>query len=238
MDGNSLSDRKISEISRNGLMWPINLIRDLPKRAGRLSAAFGAISEIRGLTIFIYWIHASLWYSFDIVGGPELIQIVIRTFSETRALSNDEIGAVQAVLGPKAIRFRDVRIASGGLLLPIFRRNGNRAFATWHTINLPASKTSDVSLMVHELTHVYQYERVGSPYIGQGLWAQYKHKRHAYHYGESEGLLAGRAAGKRLCDYNREQQCQIAQDFFTLIQEKRDTEAYNPFIGDLQRGLF
>jgi hypothetical protein len=91
--------------------------------------------------------------------------------------------------------------------------------------------------MVHELTHVYQYERVGSPYIGQGLWAQHKHKKDAYRYGGAEGLLAGRAAGMRLCDYNREQQCQIAQDFSTRLIEGRDTEAYNPFIRDLRHGL-
>ncbi|HET6444866.1 MAG TPA: DUF4157 domain-containing protein [candidate division Zixibacteria bacterium] len=228
---------KLSEFLRNGLIWPLNLVRDLPKRAGRLAGAIGAVSKIRGADVLVYWLHSTLWYSFDIVGGPEIIQILIRTLSDTRALSSEEITTVKSVLGPKAIRFQDVRIASGGLLIPVFKRNGNRAFATWHTVNIPASKSSDRSLLVHELTHVYQYERVGSPYIGQGLWAQHKHKKDAYHYGGAEGLLAGRAAGKRLCDYNREQQCQIAQDFSTLLLEERDTEAFSPFIHDLRHGL-
>ena len=218
-------------------MWPLNLVRDLPKRTGRLLAVLEAGFELRGIKILIYWIHASFWYIFDIIGGPELAQVVIRTLATTRSLTNEEIMAAKAVLGSQAIRFRDVRIAMGGLLLPFFRMNRNRAFATWHTINLPASKASDISLLVHELTHVYQYERVGSLYIGQGLWAQFRLGRQAYEYGGADGLLAGRAAGKRLNDYNREQQSQIAQDYISLLQNDCDTEAYNPFIRELQRGL-
>jgi hypothetical protein len=125
----------------------------------------------------------------------------------------------------------------GGLLLPFFRMNRNRAFATWHTINLPDSKASDISLMVHELTHVYQYERVGSLYISQGLWVQFRFGRQAYNYGGADGLLAGRTAGKRFSDYNREQQSQITQDYTSHLQNNSDTEAYSPFILELQGGL-
>ncbi len=218
-------------------MLPLNLVRDLPKRSGRLLALIGAGTDLRGMRVLVYWIHAFCWYVFDIVGGPELAQLILRTLTETRSLSNEELGVAKLVLGPNAIRFGDVRIALGGLLLPFFRMNRNRAFATWHTINLPASKASDISLMVHELTHVYQYERVGSLYISQGLWAQFRFGRQAYDYGGADGLLAGRAAGKRFNDYNREQQSQIAQDYIALLQNDCDTEAYSPFIRELQSGL-
>ncbi|MGB3714969.1 MAG: hypothetical protein WA996_11125 [Candidatus Promineifilaceae bacterium] len=218
-------------------MWPLNLVRDLPKRSGRLLAVLAAGTDLRGMKILVYWIYASCWYVFDIIGGPELAQIVIRTLTKTRSLSTEELMTAKTVLGPDAIRFRDVRIAMDGLLLPFFRMNRNRAFATWHTINLPASKASNISLMVHELTHVYQYEKVGSLYISQGLWAQFRFGRQAYDYGGADGLLAGRAAGKRLNDYNREQQSQIAQDYISLLQNDRDIEAYSPFIRELQGGL-
>lgn len=229
--------RWLSESLRDFTMWPLNLVRDLPKRYGRIVAALEVGSEVRGIRILGYWIHACFWYVFDIVGGPELAQILIRAGSETRPLSKDEIKVSKSVLGSQAIRYRDVRIAMGGLLLPLFRMNRNRAFATWHTINLPASKASDISLMVHELTHVYQYERVGSLYIGQGLWAQFRFGRQAYDYGGAEGLLVERAAGKRLSDYNREQQSQIAQDYISLLRQDCDIEAFSPFIRELQRGL-
>lgn len=218
-------------------MLPLNLVRDLPKRSGRLLALIGAGTDLRGIRVLVYWIHAFCWYVFDIVGGPELAQFILRTLTETRSLSNEEIRVAKLVLGPNAIRFGDVRIALGGLLLPFFRMNRNRAFATWHTINLPASKAANISLMVHELTHVYQYERVGSLYISQGLWAQFRFGRQAYDYGGADGLLAGRAAGKRFNDYNREQQSQIAQDYIALLQNDCDTEAYSPFIRELQSGL-
>jgi hypothetical protein len=198
-----------------------------------LTSGFG----FRGTSSFVVWVHATLWYVFDIVGGPELVQIILRALTETRSLSPEEIQAAMAVLGPQAIRYRDVRIATGGVLLTFFRMNRNRAFATWHTINIPASRISDLSLLVHELTHVYQYERVGSLYIGQGLWAQHTFGRKAYDYGGVDGLAEGRATGKCLYDYNREQQCQIAQDYVVLLHEDGDTEAYSPFIHELRHGL-
>jgi hypothetical protein len=218
-------------------MWPLNLVRDLPRRTGRLIASLDAISDIRDLNSLIYWIQAMVWYIFDLMGGPELAQIGLRLVSETRSLTSEEMRLAKAVLGRRSIRFGDVRIATNGVLLYFFRMNNNRAFATWHTVNLPASKSGNVSLLVHELTHIYQYERVGSVYITQGLWAQYRLGKSAYDYGGIDGLREGHAAGKRLSDYNREQQGQIAQDFLAQVLEEGDTDAYGPFIHDLKRGV-
>jgi hypothetical protein len=160
----------------------------------------------------------------------------LRLATNTRRLTPDEIKAAAAVLGPRAIRYRDVRIAQRGVLSLVFRLNKHRAFATWHTINLPESRGSSLPLLVHELTHTFQYERVGSVYIGQGLWAQYRYGRKAYDYGGPRGLAASRSAGKRYSDYNREQQGQIAQDFCALLRAGRDTSLYEPFIAELKAG--
>jgi len=232
-----LSSTRFSEGPRNVFMWPLDLVRDLPKRTGRIMASVGAISEIRDLNSLFYWMQAFAWYIFDLISGPELAQIALRLVSETRFLSGEETKMAKAVLGPRAIRFGDVKIATGGLLLLFFQMNKNRAFATWHTINLPASKSENISLLIHELTHVYQYERVGSVYISQGLWAQFRFGRRAYDYGGIDGLREGRAAGKRLSDYNREQQGQIAQDYLAQVLDDSDTEAYEPFIQDLKHGI-
>ena len=219
------------------LLWPVNFIRDLPRRIGRLSAALGSISRLQSLGGRGYWLQALAWYTFDLMVGPEIVQLFLRMATDSRSLSSEEIAAAKKVLGHRTIRYYDVRIATGGILHSIFSRNKNRAFATWHTINLPSSKVSDISLLVHELIHVYQYERIGSVYITQGLGAQRKLGRKAYDYGGAAGLMASRAAGKRLRDYNREQQGQIAQDYTSLVLENRDTEAYGPFIEDLRQGL-
>ena len=237
MSEQQFGSQRIIESTRDIIMWYVNFVRDFPKRSGRLIGAFQTLAKVKRLRNPVYWMQAFLWYGFDLVGGPEIVQISLRAVSNTRSLTEDEISSAEEALGSQAIRFGDVRIATGGLLIFFFRKNKDRAFATWHTINLPSSKTEDVSLLVHELTHVLQYERVGSVYITQGLWAQFRYGKHAYDYGGIEGLSKSHAAGKRLSDYNREQQGQIAQDYISRVNKDRETEAYRPFIDDLHRGL-
>jgi hypothetical protein len=42
--------------------------------------------------------------------------------------------------------------------------------------------------------------------------------------------------GKRLANFNREQQAQIAQDYYTATCTHEDTAAYEPFIRQLRAG--
>ena len=227
----------MSESLRDAVMWPKNLVRDLGRRTGRIAAALQTVGQIHGNESLTYWVQAMLWYCFDFVGGPEIVQFFLRAVTDVRQLTYEEIESAEITLGEGAVRFEDVRIATGGMLDSFFRMNGNRAFATWHTVNLPAVKLDSISLLVHELTHVLQYERLGSVYITQGLSVQHKHGKRAYDYGGREGLLESHAEGKRLKDYNREQQGQIAQDYIALVADDQDTEAYRPFIDDLKQGL-
>lgn len=225
----------MAESIRDLLMWPLNLLRDAPQRAGRLLGVLAA-GPPAGKNAFGAWLHALAWYIFDLIGGPEIVQFGWRLTTDTRPLVGEEIATASAVLGTKAIRYGDVRIANGGLLRYAFRSNGNRAFATWHTINLPPEREGDLALLIHELTHTRQYERVGSVYIGQGLWVQRKLGRKAYDYGGADGLHRHLAAGRRYNDYNREQQGQIAQDYCALVAAGEDTTAYEPFIKELRAG--
>lgn len=224
------------DVLHTAALWPRNLVRDFPRRAGRLAGTILMTAPGGQGDPFGAWLHALIWYIFDLFGGPELAQFLIRLVTETRPLTSDEIDAVTAVLGPKAIRYRDVRIAQRGVLNIVFRLNNHRAFATWHTINLPERRQSSLPLLVHELTHTFQYERVGSVYIGQGLWVQHRLGRKAYDYGGPAGLAASRSAGKCYWEYNREQQGQIAQDFCALTRAGRDANVYEPFIAELRSG--
>jgi hypothetical protein len=139
-------------------------------------------------------------------------------------------------LGPSALRFQDVRVAQGGVLHLIFRRNGDRAFATFHTVNLPATgyhERSNVAILVHELVHVYQYERAGSRYFAEALLAQHEA---GYDYGGAAALQEARAHGRHLRDFNREQQAQIVQDYYLQRCQLGDTSAFEPFIAELRAG--
>jgi hypothetical protein len=218
------------------LLWFHNLIRDTPSRIGRLVGALGAPLSVTSFSQFAVWFHSVLSFSFDVIGGPEIVQSAIRALTITRTLTEREVEAAERVLGTEAIRYRDVRIAHGGIWQLVFELNRQRAFATWHTINLPANRRNNLPLVVHELVHTRQFEKVGSIYIGQGLWAQFRLGSGAYDYGGMTGLIAAHAAGKRYSDYNREQQGQIAQDYCDRLLTDLETDAYEPFIDELRLG--
>lgn len=238
------------------VLWPVNLVRDFPVRFGRF------VTTLRqGLHTIIFfiplvfqqqidfqkvpgkvasWIHCLLIQSFDLVGGPEVCQFLMHLITYTSPLTDEEIQAISLVLGPNAMRYKEVRVASGGLFEWVFRINGNLAFATWHTVNFPRngrSTRANLPILVHELIHVYQYEQVGSRYLGEAIYALITTNRQCYDYGSVQGLQKAAMKGQKFCHYNREQQAQIGQDYFVLWQKGEDVVAvYEPFISQLRKG--
>jgi hypothetical protein len=242
-------------------MWPVNLVRDFPVRFGRLCATLGhgvagvvrflpeASREVgrgrlwpglwltlgRGLS----WAHLFVVQLFDLYGGPEIAQFWMRLFTNTTPLSGEEIAVISSILGPNAMRYGEVRVAEGGVLDVVFKYNGNLAFATWRTINLPKDgrhTRANLPVVVHELIHVYQYECVGSRYLGEAIYTLVKTKRDCYDYGSVAGLQAATEQGRRFRDYNREQQAMISQDYYTRGQAGKDVSAFEPFISQLRAG--
>ena len=178
-----------------------------------------------------------LFALFDLLRLPWLFELLWKLVTNGSRLTQEEIDTATSVFGTNAIRYRSVRMATGGVLPLFFRLNKGRAFTTFYTVNLPLAELHKLDLLVHELAHVYQYEVVGSVYIPQALIAQ---RREGYLYGGWEGLVEARAEGKRLTDFNREQQALIAQDYYRHVLEPNRTDAladaYQPFIDDLRSG--
>ena len=179
---------------------------------------------------------------FDALHGSRLFEIIWHILTRIDVLSETEINAASSVLGTSAIQYGAIRIAEGRLLGLIFRLNRRRAFTTFHTINLPKSgghSRSHLDIIVHELTHVYQFELVGSMYIWQALRAQ---KTNGYDYGKWRQLGEDWSNGKHFRDYNREQQGQIAQDYYNevIVKDLSDQDpirqAYEPFVDELRKG--
>jgi hypothetical protein len=171
---------------------------------------------------------------FDFLRGPSIFEAILRAFTRTSPLTQPEQEAGGEVLGADAVNWDKVKVAHGGLLKLAFRVNGNRAFTTFHTINLPETgghTRANIDIIVHELVHVLQFERVGSRYAGEALGAQ---ESGGYGYGGPDGLRRDRSSGKRFRDYNREQQGQIAQDYFKRLRANSDTSAYDLVIAELR----
>lgn len=251
----------VGERIRDVATWVIDLIRELPARLARLGQTlvdgfWGVLTFIpdairalasgglSGLGDFLWeraknagaWLLTLLSRVFDVLGGPEALEFIWHLITRATPLTSAERAAAQSVLGPAAIRWDQVRVAESGILSAVFALNEGRAFATFHTINLPsegAHGRSNLAIVVHELTHVYQYERAGSLYLGQAIHAQ---ATIGYGYGGADGLREARAAGRHYRDFNREQQAQIAQDYYELLQSGGDRTEYEPFIAELRAG--
>lgn len=240
---------------RDLTLWPINLVRDGPVRLTRLLSTGvhggrGALTLLtdgwqaqrRGrerLNGLADGLHQALAQLFDLAGGPEIAQFFVRSVTHSTPLTEQEVAMVTAVFGPHALRFDEVRVAEGGLLDLVFHYNGNLAFAIWRTICLPHTGPHTRAarpIVVHELTHVYQYENIGSRYLGEAVYVLIKTRRDCYNYGGGAGLGQAWQEGRCYRDYNREQQAKITQDYYFLREEGSDVTAYEPFMAQVRAG--
>ncbi|MBU2009240.1 MAG: hypothetical protein KJ624_05305 [Chloroflexi bacterium] len=184
------------------------------------------------------------WFfrAFDALKGPRALEIPWRILTRASRLTPTETDAASTVFGSGAIRLDAVRVADGGLLRLLFVCKRIRPFTTFHTINLRSSgehSRSNLDIVVHEITHVYQFEVAGSIYIWEAIRAQ---RTNGYVYGGWQQLQVDRGNGRHFRDYNREQQGQIAQDYYAEVVKKGRSpqdpvcQAYEPFITELRNG--
>lgn len=185
---------------------------------------------------------AGFFKAFDALQTPRVFEFFWHFLTNVSRLTELEIRAASLVLGESSIRYHSVRVAEGRVLSLIFKFNKGRAFTTFHTVNLPRSgghSRDRIELLIHELVHVYQFERAGSVYIYEALRAQ---RTGGYDYGGWSQLTKDREYGRHFKDYNREQQGQIAQDYQKqVIEEHLSGEepvrmAFQPFITELKDG--
>lgn len=96
----------------------------------------------------------------------------------------------------------------------------------------------DMSWLVHELTHQWQFQRWGWRYLTAALGVQLRLGRQAYDYRGNQASLeaaleAARAAGQTLTAFNPEQQGDIARDYYVRVKQKQNFAPWEPFIAEL-----
>jgi len=227
----------LSGIAISLWLWPLNLLRDFPVRVRRVKHTW--VTAVALPHHLVHTIHLLCVQLFDLAGAPELIQVLLRLPTHTTALTPEERDTIIDHIGVQ-MRLSDVRLAEGGILKWVFRFNGNLAFTAWHTIFLPQAPAShsrqNLALLVHELTHVYQYEQVGTRYMTEAVYMLITTRRNCYDYGGSAGLQQAHQQQIPLSQFNREQQAQIVQDYFSRCQAGKDTSPYLPYLDDLRHG--
>ena len=93
-----------------------------------------------------------------------------------------------------------------------------------------------ITWLMHELTHQWQFQRLGWGYLTRALWVQVAKGQKSYPYRLEDG--------RRLMDFNMEQQGDIARDYYqALVAANRDENApalapFQPFIVELKSGAY
>lgn len=172
---------------------------------------------------FLKWIGARLVDLVELMGFGEAYETVMDFLKfNTRSLTANEVRKASAIFG-SSINFPLVRVDHRAVIGPAF---SGRDYTSFHTIN--SWGDSGEHVLMHELTHVWQYEQVGAIYMPQALHAQLFGD--GYDYGGSTGLRTRQAAGKGFGDLNREQQGQLVQDFSMMRQSDPDIALYASFV--------
>jgi hypothetical protein len=115
---------------------------------------------------------------------------------------------------------------------------GNHCYFPIKLLEAPVSpdhkEHSKIGWLIHELTHAWQYQRLGWRYLSMALDVQFRKGGGIYDFGGESGLVESYSAGRRLADYNLEQQGDIARTYYDSLVRGRNVIAWQPFIQEFQ----
>jgi hypothetical protein len=130
-----------------------------------------------------------------------------------------------------------------GELLRRRKSAGHNAVTLGNHIFFPVQLESDhpqfkvqlnqTAWLMHELTHVWQFQQDGWRYLYQALWAILRYGHRAYHIGSPDTLIQARQAGTRFKDFNREQQGELTRGYYVRLRQGENVEAWKKYINEI-----
>lgn len=152
--------------------------------------------------------------------------------SNKRNMTEPEKAEAGIVFG-SSLNFEEVQLAEAPIMSV-----GGFARTLPNMIYLPPGTLSDplsvyMPLLIHELTHVWQYQH------GVTVTTTLFHALFStYDYGDEAGLVAAKSQGKKLKDFNTEQQGDICRDYYNIKKGLKTpingTTAWDPYIAEVQ----
>lgn len=190
--------------------------------------------------------------SIDDIQLDELTALIEKWDFDSRPLNDHEITEAKKVFGEN-LNYAEILIFEGHELPNFIDDIGNVikkmpkrneyiknaiTLGNWCIFgrDLDTEKTTDMSWMIHELTHAWQYQTLSWFYLFLALDAQIKLKEKAYEFGGEDGLKSRRKDGASIKNFNMEQQGDIAKKYYSRLVEGRDTSAFDPYIQEIQTG--
>ena len=223
---------KLQGIYHRAIRW----ITQLPPRLKRLALQlwegvkslkpwsltwWKSLGEARTWKAFGKWLGELLIYSLETFGVGELYETAADFIKfNTRPLTARERGVISSVFG-SAINLNLVRVDQRAVLGPSWT---DRAYVSFNTINAWGPLEND--LLLHEMTHVWQYQTDGAIYMPQAIHAQNSPDAGAgsgYDYGGAQALKDRRQQNRGFTSFNREQQGDIIRDYYRLRETLKGT---------------
>lgn len=190
-------------------------IRQTWQRWSRLIHHFLVLFHWKALipsSFILDWPIDLFFYLADVVYLPEWhMSIILLIKPNIRPLTDNEKILLEEWFGETI----DADVVLINDQASVFVRKYAYAFVGYHIINY--RDRIETAILVHELVHVFQFQKFGSVYIYRALKAQ--NSKHKYDYGGVGKLVNGLNQGKTLFHYNFEQQAMIIEDYYRMNQE-------------------
>jgi hypothetical protein len=174
-------------------------------------------------------------------------------------LSDVERAEARLVFGD-GLDYEQVRVAEGSYFPPNFiadigaffqgkKRTWDNAITLGNTTYFPrllkttsegiAQDLTDIGWLMHELTHVWQYQQVGWRYLYETVRVQVRLGLAAYNYlgaarTKQLALRTAFAEKRRFEDFNFEQQGEFARDYYFALKRDDEPDAWNPYVQPLR----
>jgi len=99
---------------------------------------------------------------------------------------------------------------------------------------LTKAQLAEMSWLIHELTHAWQYQTLGWSYLWTAWDAQFKLGASVYDFGGEANLQKKSKQGGKLKDFNLEAQGGIVQKYYERQAQAEDTDAFEHFIKQIR----
>lgn len=189
-------------------LFPIRLFRIF-------SHLFQGVRALVSKRIVIkHWWQDFAFLMLDLIAIPEVYE-TLADFGKwnTRPLSPLERKLAESVFG-NALQLDKICFDDRAR---IGCKKRNIAYVSFFTVN--AWGRIQPATFIHELVHVWQYQKLGATYMSRALRAQ--KTKEGYNYGGPETLKKAMASGAKITAFNLEQQADIIADYYAIREGLR-----------------
>ncbi len=168
-------------------------------------------NESSRASVILLWFAELFILILEVFGIGELYETITDFLkTKTRPLADWEVKMATSIYGD-SINYQLVRIDETAWAGP---KQFHFCYVSFNLIN--SWKPMSHHILIHELMHIWQYQRMGAIYMVRALSAQ--HTKMGYNYGGIDAIRAKMDIGETLLDFNFEQQADVVADCFLLRQ--------------------